>query len=89
MPKAQLCLADEFIVGLSQIYSERLLQRIRGLLASLAEVPEMGSQNVRQSLVDRYGPNLQKLPVSTFVIVYRYETDTVDVLAIVYGPSIT
>ena len=88
MPKAALRIADEFIIGLAQVYSEPLLRRIRKIVESLPDLPEVGSPNTRQSLIDLYGPNIRKIPVSTFVIVYRYEDATVDVLALVYGPSI-
>lgn len=88
MPEVQLRIADEFSAGLAQIYSEKLLKRIRQTLQTLVELPEIGSANVRQSLVDRYGPGLRKIPVSTFVIVYHFENNTIDVLALVYGPSV-
>ena len=87
MPK-QLRIADEFVYGLASVYSERVLDHIQKLLALLPENPELGSTNVRQSLIDRYGRGIRKLPVSTFVIVYRAEGDYIDVLALVYGPRI-
>ena len=87
MPK-QLRIADEFVYALSSIYSQRVLDHIENLLSLLPENPEIGSANVRQSLIDRYGEGVRKLPVSTFVIVYRISGKFVDVLALVYGPSI-
>lgn len=83
-----LRISDEFVYALSGIYSERLLDHIRSILELLADNPHLGSRNVRQCLVDRYGENLRKIPVSTFVIVYRISDEHVDVLALVYGPSI-
>ena len=88
MPKAKMRIADEFIYALASIYSERLLGQIKSLLSYLPDNPEMGSTDVRESLVQRYGEGLRKLPVSTFVIIYRYDGETVDVLALVYGPAI-
>ena len=88
MPKATLRIADEFVYALADVYSERVLGQIRKLLELLPDNPEMGSADVRESLLRVYGPNLRKQPVSTFVIVYRYEQDTVDVLALVYGPTV-
>lgn len=87
MPK-RIRISDEFIQGLAQIYSGRLLDRIRNLLSLLPDNPEIGSRNVRQSLIDQFGDGIRKLPVSTFVIVYRVSEEYVDVLALVYGPSI-
>lgn len=84
----ELRIADEFTFSLAGIYSERLLDHIRNILGLLRDNPELGSRNVRQSLIDRYGEGIRKIPVSTFVIVYRITEDHVDILALVYGPSI-
>ncbi|MBQ9001931.1 MAG: type II toxin-antitoxin system RelE/ParE family toxin [Eggerthellaceae bacterium] len=87
MPK-ELRIADEFAYALAGIYPERVLDHIRNLLSLLPDNPEIGSTNVRRSLVDRYGSGIRKLAVSSFVIVYRVSDYYVDVLALVYGPSI-
>ena len=87
MPK-KLRIADEFVYALAGIYSQRALDHIENLLSLLPENPEIGSSNVRQSLIERYGNGVRKLPVSSFVIVYRISGEYVDVLALVYGPSI-
>lgn len=39
-----------------------------------------------EELRAKRGSGIRKVPVSTFVIVYRYADDTVDVLALVYAP---
>lgn len=88
MPKPQLRIADEFVYSLAGIYSERVLAQIKKLLSLLPDNPEMGSADVRASLTSTYGPDLRKLPVSTFVIIYRYDGEFIDVLALVYGPTI-
>ena len=81
-------IAEEFWQSLAAIWSERLLAHIREVLETLQRFPLVGSANVRQSLVDLYGQNLRKLPVSTFVIIYRFENGVIDVLALVYGPNV-
>ena len=88
MPKASLHIADEFIDGLTQIYSERLLARIKGILNSLMEFPQMGSPLVRRCLIEAYGEGIRQIAVSTYLIIYRYDGDSVDVLALVYGPTV-
>ena len=88
MPKALVRIADEFVFALSGVYSERVLDQIKKSVELLADFPEIGSVNVRKSLVNRYGSGIRKLVVSTFIIVYRYEDGVVDVLALVYGPSV-
>ena len=88
LPTFPLRIAEEFTESLASIYSPRLLDHIKGILALLETTPEIGSANVRPCLVERYGTGLRKIPVSTFVIVYRFDGSTVDVLALVYGPRI-
>lgn len=88
MPNAQLRIADEFAYALSNIYSKRVLAQIRKLIELLAENPEMGSADVRDSLTKLYGSNLRKLAVSKFLIIYRYDDQFVDVIALVYGPTV-
>lgn len=82
-------LADEFIEGLAHVWSPRVLDHIRGLIKLLPTNPQLGSPRVRKSLRVRYGDDLRKLTVSTFVIVYRFDGKTIDVLALVYGPSVS
>lgn len=84
----QIRLSEEFSIGLSQIWSKRVLDHIKRLIALLQVQPELGSPDVRPSLLRMYGPHLRKLTVSTFVIVYRFDGKTVDVLAIVHGPQV-
>lgn len=81
-------IAQEFIESLATIYSERVLGQIKNLVSQLETSPEIGSTQVRPFLAELYGPGLRKLAVSTFVIVYRFDGNKVDVLALVYGPTI-
>lgn len=88
MPSAQLRIAEEFSVSLAEIYSDNALSRIESAVRNLAQFPEMGSPRVRRCLVELYGDGLWQIPVSTLLIVYRYDGRTVDVLALVYGPAV-
>lgn len=88
MPRVELRIAEEFSAALAEIYSTRVLSRIESVVRSLAQFPEMGSLRVRRCLVEQYGGNLRQVPVSTFLVVYRYDGKTVDVLALVYGPAV-
>lgn len=88
MPSAELRIAEEFSAALAEIYSTRVLSRIESAVRSLAQFPEMGSPRIRRCLVEQYGDNLRQVPVSTFLVVYRYDEKTVDVLALVYGPAV-
>lgn len=88
MPSAQLRIAEEFSVSLAEIYSDNALSRIESAVRNLAQFPEMGSPRVRRCLVELYGDGLRQIPVSTLLIIYRYDGRTVDVLALVYGPAV-
>lgn len=88
MPKASLHITDELIDGLTQIYSERMFARIKGILNSLMELPQMGSPSARRCLIEAYSEGIRQVPVSTYLIIYRYDGDSVDVLALVYGPTV-
>lgn len=88
MPNVELRISEEFSASLADIYSERVLRRIWYALNNLRSFPEMGSARVRRCLTDQYGEELRQIPISTFLIVYRYDGRIVDVLALVYGPSV-
>ena len=84
----ELRISQEFQEGLSWVHSPRVLAQIRNLLNLLPDYPNIGSPNVRECLTKLYGPNLRKLPVSTFVIIYRVGDGVVDLLALVYAPRV-
>ena len=88
MPRVELRIADEFIDALSDINSERVLERIKAALNNLQDFPEMGSPRVRPCLTSIFGDGIRQIPISTFLIVYRYDGETVDVLALVYGSTV-
>lgn len=88
MPSARLRIAEEFVSALGEAYSHRVLARIHDALSNLQAFPEMGSPRVRSCLSDLYGEGLRQIAISTLLIVYRYDGATVDVLALVYGPSV-
>ena len=97
MPKGQdnsgaqvypIKLSDEFIEGLARVWSPRVLDHIQSLVSLLPTNPELGTTDVRKSLLRQYGVGLRKLCVSMFVIVYRFNEEVVEVLALEYGPNI-
>lgn len=81
-------IADEFTDVLAEISSDALPSRIYSAASSLATFPDSGSLFLRTSPVDWYGEDIRQLAVSRFAIVLRHVGDTLDVLALVHGPSI-
>lgn len=88
MPKATLRIADEFIEDLALIYSGTPLNRIHTVLNQLPQFPDMGSPNVRPSLIQQCGEGIRAVSISSFVLVYRHRDEVVDVLALIHGPRI-
>lgn len=82
--------ANRFIDDVAEIYSEHVLEELESALASIEQFPEIGSSQVGRSLAERFGEDLRKFPVSSFVIVYRYRSDEdeLDFIALPYGPSV-
>lgn len=87
--KPTMRIAEEFVYGLADIYSESALTQIRNTLSLLQSTPLMGTTLVRSSLARRYGGTIRVLPVLTLSIVYRYDSDdnVIDVLALIYGTA--
>ena len=82
--------ADTFIEGVAGIYSDAVLAALDKRLEAIESFPELGSPDVRPSLIERYGAGIRKLPVPPFVIMYRYDkqSDTLDFLALPYEKTI-
>lgn len=87
-PCYEIRIAEEFINGLATIYSPRIFEQIERTIDLLRTSPELGSTQVRPCLTKQYGKKLRKIPLSTFVIVYRFDGTTVDMLALVHGPAV-
>lgn len=87
--KPTMRIAEEFVYGLADIYSESALEQIRNTLRLLETTPLMGTTLVRSSLARRYGGTIRILPVLTLSIVYRYDaaSNTTDILALIYGTA--
>ena len=88
MHEYPLRIAEEFSAGLAAIYSEKVLSQIRSTLEMLTCFPEIGSTQVRPCLIERYGTGIRKIPLAAFVIIYRFDDETIDVLSIVHGRRI-
>ncbi len=88
-PQTPLRITDEFNAGLAEVQSDKALARIYDLITLLSKYPDYGSPEARRPLSRRYGAGLRKIVAAPYVIVYRHADDAVEVLALVYGPSVT
>ncbi len=79
--------ADRFVDHVAAVYSDRVLEELAKAVDAIVSFPEIGSSNVRQSLVERFGAGIRKMPVGPFVIIYRYQkgADLLEFIAMPYG----
>jgi plasmid stabilization system protein ParE len=87
-PGVTLRITEAFVEDTARVYSPRLVGRIRNALLMLQNNPDIGSPLARESLVKAYGPNIRTFALSSFVLVYRHNKGFVDILGLVYGPTI-
>ena len=83
----EVIVAERFSEAMSYIYSEALLLNLRRCMRSIEAFPGIGSPNVQKSLRDDHGPDIRKLPLQPFVIVYRYDSirDLLEFVALPHG----
>ncbi len=73
---ATLDFSEGFVDDLAEVSSERLLESIYAVLAPLESLPRYGSPDIPASLRRRFGPDLRKLVVSPYDIIYTYDEET-------------
>jgi plasmid stabilization system protein ParE len=86
---ADIRYSERSIKDVAAIYSSKVQKELDSVLQSLEKFPELGSSQVRNSLKAVFESDLRKMPVSNFLIIYRYTEQTVDILALVYGPTVS
>lgn len=86
----EISYSEQFAEAVSVINSDRLLERLDAVLASIEAFPLLGSPRVQPSLVGRYGASVRKFPVPPFVIVYSYDQkrDRLEFIALPHERSI-
>ena len=82
--------AAHFAEDVAAIYSSRVLTELDRRLAAIEAFPCMGSEDLPESLVLKFGPGIRRFPVPPFVIVYRYieEDDLLEFLALPYDKTV-
>ncbi|MEG1561210.1 MAG: type II toxin-antitoxin system RelE/ParE family toxin [Raoultibacter sp.] len=88
MAKYEVVVADSFIEDAAALYSDTVFNQLQHFILLLETSPEIGSPRVRASLKAIYGEGIRKIALSSFLIIYRFKNNRVDVLALVYGPSV-
>lgn len=83
---AEVRLADGFRDDLLAVKSDRVLNEILHVVFLLEVAPNMGSKDLPDSIREKYGDRVRKMPVNPFDIITEYheDDDVVDVLALVH-----
>ena len=75
-----LCAIHEYIARDSSTYARRMIDRLTARSIQLARSPLSGA------VVAEYGaPDIREVIEKPYRIIYRVETDRVDVLAVIHG----
>ena len=77
---------DSFVDQLSQVSSDRVRNAIFDSIDRLVSVPVLGSTNLPQAIVDKYGTEVRKLVVKPFLVIYKELPDgNLLILGLMYG----
>jgi plasmid stabilization system protein ParE len=82
----ELKITETFVAEASQIYTDKLFNKVFQMVDTLKTMPELGSRNLPESIIKKYGSGCRKLVVSPFDIIYRYNQpqNLVEIIALVH-----
>ena len=77
---------DRFMREAAKVQTVKKRKELRRATETLAQFPEIGSANIAASIAREYGPNVRKLVVNPFLVVYEYdkEADCVNILGLIH-----
>ena len=83
---AEVLYAASFFNEIAQVESAHVRNNILEATELLAVIPEMGSKRLPKSIMEKYGPDIRKLVVSPFLVLYKLlEDDRVLVLGVMHN----
>ena len=71
---AEVRLTERFVDDASQIWSDRVWNRVQRAVALLESFPEMGSPDVPPSVQREFGTTVRKYVIVPFDLVYEYDS---------------
>ncbi len=77
----------DFAEGLKGITSLKVERDLRKTAEALGRFPELGSENVPNSIKQLYGNNIRKINVGPFLLVYHYskEEDAISLYGLIHN----
>ena len=82
MAKATVVATNLFYDTLDEIRSLHTLDQIARNLELLSSFPDLGQLATSPSLTSRFGKRIRTLVCGSYILVYRHESDDVEVLAL-------
>ncbi|MBQ9022158.1 MAG: hypothetical protein IJ113_09170 [Eggerthellaceae bacterium] len=77
---------DPFLDQMTQVTSNRVRGAIFDAIDKLIVVPVIGSTNLPQAIIDKYGDEVRKLVVKPFLVIYKVLPDeNLLILGLMYG----
>ena len=83
---AEVLYASSFFEEIGKVEKKRVRDNILDATELLAVMPEMGSTNLPRLIVEKYGPDVRKLVVPPFLVLYKLlPADRVLVLGVMHN----
>ena len=82
----ELRYTEQFIEDASSIRLDSKRREVRRRIEQLLDFPEIGSANLPDSIVKRFGSDVRKLIIDPFIVVYEFDrtADAVNILALIH-----
>lgn len=71
----QILFAERFFEDMDLVELPSKQDEILNTISLLSSVPEMGSRRVPASIIDEFGPQVRKLVVKPFLVVYEIDSE--------------
>lgn len=88
MPDVPVTFSDPFLDELKGVGSDALANEVWQLAETLRHFPQLGSAMVGDPIASRYGQDIRKLPVGSFLVIYCFDGGIVTFLALVSGSRV-
>ena len=67
----EIIYTDAFIEGMLKVHSEKIRNGIFDSIDLLPVVPILGSTDLPEYIIQKYGPDVRKIPVAPFLVIYK------------------